>query len=167
MRLVGALLILALVGVGAGAAGCGEDPAPATPTLSGELVSGGRYDPASTQGRIAVVNFWGSWCAPCRAETSELISAYDELKPDGVAFLGINVRDPDLDKSVAFVDKYKVPYPSIRDPASKLALQFDVPPSTVPATVILGRDGKPARTFRGAVLRENLVAAVREVLARG
>ena len=73
------------------------------------------YDPATHKGKVTVVNFWGSWCAPCRAEMPGLVKAYDDLKNDDVAFLGINVRDPNLDQAKAFVDQYKVPFPSIRD----------------------------------------------------
>jgi thiol-disulfide isomerase/thioredoxin len=149
------------------AVGCGSGDEKRDPVLTGELVAGGSYDPATHKGKVTVVNFWGSWCAPCRAEMPGLVKAYDELSEDDVAFLGVNVRDPNLDLARAFVDQYKVPFPSIRDPQSKLALEFDVPPSSIPTTVILGKDGRPAKTFRSAVLENDLLAAVREVLAGG
>jgi peroxiredoxin len=94
-----------------------------------------------------------------------LVEAYNELQSDGVAFLGINVRDPNVDQAKAFVDQFKVPFPNIRDPQSKLALEFDVPPSSIPTTLVLGTDGRPAKTFRSAVLKDDLLKAVREVLA--
>jgi thiol-disulfide isomerase/thioredoxin len=165
MRLLAALLLaatLALTG-----AGCTGDQKKRDPVLAGDLVAGGSYDPATHKDKVTVVNFWGSWCAPCRAEMPGLVKAYDELSKDGVAFLGINVRDPNLDLAKAFVDQYKIPFPSIRDPQSKLALEFDLPPSSIPTTVILGKDGRPAKTFRSAVVEEDLVRAVREVLAGG
>jgi len=124
-------------------------------------------DPATYKGKVTVVNFWGSWCAPCRAEMPGLVKAYDELNKDGVAFLGVNVRDPNVDLAKAFVDQYKVPFPSIRDPQSKLALEFEIPPAGIPTTVILGKNGRPAKTFRTAVVESDLVAAVREVLDGG
>ena len=164
MRLLAAILLTAAL-VFAGA-GCGNDEK-RDPVLAGDLVAGGSYDPAAHKGKVTVVNFWGSWCAPCRAEMPGLVKAYDELSDDGVAFLGVNVRDPNIDLARAFVDQYKVPFPSIRDPQSKLALEFDVPPSSIPTTVILGTDGRPAKTFRSAVLEADLVNAVREVLADG
>jgi thiol-disulfide isomerase/thioredoxin len=167
MRHLAALLLAATLAVtGAGVAGCTDDK-PRDPVLSGELVAGGSYDPATYAGKVTVVNFWGSWCPPCRAEMPGLVEAYNELQDDGVAFLGINVRDPNVDQAKAFVDQYKVPFPNIRDPQSKLALEFDVPPSSIPTTLILGTDGRPAKTFRAAVLKDDLLAAVREVLADG
>jgi thiol-disulfide isomerase/thioredoxin len=163
-QLLAALLAAAFVIT---AAGCTADDKKRDPVLAGDLVAGGSYDPAAHKGKVTVVNFWGSWCAPCRAEMPGLVKAYDELSGDDVAFLGVNVRDPNLDLARAFVDQYKVPFPSIRDPQSKLALEFDVPPSSIPTTVILGKDGRPARTFRTAVLEADLLAAVREVMAGG
>ena len=171
MRLLAAVLLAATLLVAG--AGCGSDAGNAgkaaerDPVLAGDLVAGGSYDPATHKGRVTVVNFWGSWCAPCRAEMPGLVRAYDELSKDGVAFLGVNVRDPNPDLARAFVDQYRVPFPSIRDPQSKLALEFDVPPSSIPTTLILGRDGRPAKTFRSAVLEADLTNAVREVLGSG
>jgi thiol-disulfide isomerase/thioredoxin len=164
MRLLAAIL-LAVTLVFAGA-GCGNDEKPREPALAGELVAGGQYQ-GDHKGKVTVVNFWGSWCAPCRAEMPGLVKAYEDLKGDNVAFLGINVRDPNVDQARAFVEQYKVPYPSIRDPQSKLALEFDDVAANIPTTLILGTDGKPRKTFRTAVLEPDLVAAVREVLAHG
>lgn len=48
-------------------------------------------------GQVVVINVWGQWCGPCRAETSELQKVYDATRGDGVAFLGIDVRDNDID----------------------------------------------------------------------
>jgi thiol-disulfide isomerase/thioredoxin len=162
MRLVTALLTAVLAVTTAGCGNSGDDP-PTNRALSGQLLDGSSYDPGSTKGKVTVVNFWGSWCAPCRAETPELIAAYDQVKSDGVAFLGINVRDPDRDKAIAFVANFKVPYPSIYDPPGKVALAFDVPPSTVPTTLILRRDGTVAVQYREPLLREALADAVRRV----
>jgi thiol-disulfide isomerase/thioredoxin len=166
MRFVSALLAVLLALAGAGLVACSDDP-PRDPKLAGVLVGGGPYDPAGHQGKVTVVNFWGSWCPPCRYEMPGLVAAYQQLSPEGVVFLGVNIRDPDQDKAQAFVDNFKVPYPSLRDPAGKLALEFDIPPSSIPTTLVLGRDGRPAHTFRGVVETPELVAAVREVLADG
>jgi thiol-disulfide isomerase/thioredoxin len=130
-------------------------------------VGGGSYDPAAHQGRVTVVNFWGSWCGPCRAETPELIAAYEAVTADDVAFLGISVRDPDRDKAQAFVAAQRMPYPNIYDPPGKLALAFDVPPSTIPTTLILRRDGSVAKEYRRSLLRDELIAAAREVAGDG
>jgi thiol-disulfide isomerase/thioredoxin len=168
MRLLAALVLAATLALaGAGVAGCGADEKPRDPVLAGELVTGGTFDPATYRGKVTVVNFWGSWCPPCRAEMPGLVKAYEDLSRDGVVFLGVNVRDPNIDLAKAFIEQYKVPFPTIRDPQSKLALEFDVPPANIPTTLVLGTDGRPAKTFRAAVLEDDLRAAVKEVLADG
>jgi thiol-disulfide isomerase/thioredoxin len=88
------------------------------PELSGESLQ----EP-STQirlsdyaGKVVVINIWGSWCGPCRAETPELEKVFEQTKASGVQFLGIDVRD---DRAAAedFVRDRSVTYPSIFDPA--------------------------------------------------
>jgi thiol-disulfide isomerase/thioredoxin len=149
------------------AAGCSADKPEKAPVLQGELLGGGAYDPATHAGKVVVVNFWGSWCAPCRAEAADLNAAYEATKDSGVAFLGINIRDPNKDQAVAFVENFKVPYPSIYDPKSKLALEFDVPPTGIPNTLVLGKDGRVVHTFRSVVGKDELLTQIRAAQGNG
>ncbi len=110
-----------------------------------------------------MVNFWGSWCAPCRAEADDLEDTYQATKGSGVTFLGINVQDS-KDKALAF-EEGRVTYPSIFDPASRQALNFDIPPNTTPATVVLDREGRIAVVIRRAVTRDELRPIVEKIAA--
>ncbi|MEJ7705359.1 MAG: TlpA disulfide reductase family protein [Geodermatophilaceae bacterium] len=65
------------------------------PDFGGTLLDGDAFDSAQLAGDVAVVNFWGSWCGPCRVETPEFQEVYDDVQDDGVSFLGINVKDGD------------------------------------------------------------------------
>lgn len=112
-----------------------------------------------------MLNFWGSWCAPCRAEADDLEATYQATKGSGVAFLGVNVQD-NRDKAVAF-EEGRVTYPSLFDPASRLALALDIPPNTIPATVILDREGRIATVIRAAVTQDGLRPLVEKVAAEG
>ncbi|MET8083845.1 TlpA disulfide reductase family protein [Micromonospora sp. NPDC005197] len=142
---------------------CAPDQRSAPPKLAGELLTGGTYDVSAARGQVVVVNFWGSWCAPCRAEADDLEATYQATKGSGVGFLGINVQDQ-RDKAKAF-EEGRVTYPSLFDPSSRLALDLDIPPNTVPATVVLDREGRVAVVIRAAVKQEGLQPIVERVAA--
>lgn len=135
------------------------------PAVAGDLLGGGSFDLAAHQGKVVVVNFWASWCAPCRAEAADLEEVWQATKASGVQFLGINIRD-EKDKAIAFHDG-RATYPSIFDPAGKIALGFsDVPPSAIPSTLVIDRQGRIAsitrRDIRAAELRPLVEAVVAE-----
>ncbi|MEU5903824.1 TlpA disulfide reductase family protein [Micromonospora sp. NPDC047467] len=140
---------------------CAPDQRSAPPKLAGELLTGGTYDVSQARGQVVVVNFWGSWCAPCRAEADDLEAVYQATKGSGVTFLGINVQDQ-RDKAKAF-EEGRVTYQSLFDPSSRLALDLDIPPNTVPATVVLDREGRVAVVIRAAVKQEGLQPIVERV----
>jgi peroxiredoxin len=147
----------------AGVIECGPADRPPAPDLSGELLDGGRYDLTQDRGQVVVVNFWGSWCAPCRAEADDLERTYQATKASGVRFLGINVQDG-RDKARAF-EQGRLSYPSLFDPSSRLALRFKIPPTVTPATVVLDRQGRIAAVIRRAVRADEFRPLVERVAA--
>ncbi|MEU4685326.1 TlpA family protein disulfide reductase [Streptomyces xinghaiensis] len=117
------------------------------PDLSGETVDGGRAALADYSGDVVVVNVWGSWCAPCRAEMPHLVKVANDTKDEGVRFLGINTRDPNITPARKFEEEFEVPYPSLYDPVGKLMLRFpkgSLNPKAIPSTLVIDREGKIA-----------------------
>jgi thiol-disulfide isomerase/thioredoxin len=143
---------------------CAPEHRPEAPKVAGELLSGGNYDLAQDRGQVVVFNFWGSWCGPCRAEADDLEATYQATREHGVRFLGINIQDG-RDKARAFEEAFKVTYPSVFDPPSRLALAFDIPPNSIPATVVLDREGRIAVVIRAAVQRQMLEPILTRVAA--
>ena len=133
--------------------------------VSGELLDGGSFDLASWRGRVVAVNFWASWCAPCRAEAGDLNDAYRATKALGVEFLGVDIRDQ-RDAGQAFVDGFAMPYPSLFDPAGKVSLALrDVNPNVIPTTVVVDRQGRAAAVFRKRVSAIELETVLRKIAA--
>jgi thiol-disulfide isomerase/thioredoxin len=114
-----------------------------------------------------VINVWYSSCAPCRAEAPDLQAASVTLRPRGVAFVGLNVRDPDRGPALAFQRRFGIGYPSLADTGGRglLALRGAVPPGMVPSTVVLDRQGRVAARISGGTTRATLAGVVEEVLA--
>jgi len=132
------------------------------PKLTGELLDGGDAASIKTEHLVVVVNFWGSWCAPCRAEAADLERTYQATRASAfVAFVGINVRD-DRDRAKAF-EAGRVTYPSIYDPGSRTVLDFNIPPNATPSTVIIDRDGRIAAIKQGAVRQADLEPVIRAI----
>ncbi len=136
---------------------------PVVPDVTGGLVSGDTFSLHSYRGTVTVLNFWGSWCAPCRAEAAELVEVAEATYDEGVRFVGVNVRDS-RDKAAAFERTYRVPYPSVFDPAGRVALAFrDTPPNAIPATIVIDRNGGVAAVLRKPVTAGELRPIVIEV----
>jgi thiol-disulfide isomerase/thioredoxin len=117
------------------------------PKLAGTTLEGKKLDVASYRGRIVVLNVWGSWCPPCRAEAPNFAQVAKETKSKGVQFVGINTRDTSTGPARAFEQDYKMPYPSLYDPTGKLMLRFPkgtLNPQSIPSTVVLDRKGRVA-----------------------
>ena len=121
----------------AGVIECSPDQRPQAREVTGQLLDGGSYDVAQDKGKVVVVNFWGSWCPPCRAEADDLQKTFDATKAGGVVFVGVNSRDG-RDAAKAF-ERGRVTFPSIYDPDGKVALKFDVTQVSTPSTLILDK----------------------------
>jgi len=143
---------------------CTPDQRPQARAVTGNLLGGGTYDVAEDRGKVVVVNFWGSWCNPCRAEADDLESTYQATKARDVTFIGVNSRD-DRDSAKAFERGFGVTYRSVYDRDGSVALKFDVTQASTPATLILDRQGRIAAGIRRATTAAELQRLVERIAA--
>lgn len=116
-------------------------------------------------GQVVVINIWGSWCGPCRAEADDLNRAATALADQGVQFLGINVRD-NRGAAADFLKVKQVPYPSVFDPSMRTLLAVrGYPTSAIPSTLVLDRQRRVAYIFLRVVTADELIAVVGAVAA--
>jgi len=124
------------------------------PVFAGTTLRGDQ--PISTailSGKVGVVNFWGSWCGPCRREQGPLEMLSKEYAARGVQFVGINARRDQKAAALAYLDEFHVTYPSVYNPDSSIAYQFRV--RFMPATFVIDREGRIAAEFIGAIADAN------------
>lgn len=137
-----------------------EAPGP----VAGTTLAGRKTSLADYRGKVVVLNVWGSWCKPCRAEAPILAAAARDLRSRGVVFLGINSRDPEQAAPRAFERRFEVPYDSIYDPSGRTLLAFrgTLPPNGIPSTVIIDAEGRVAGSNIGAITRTTLYDLVED-----
>ena len=136
------------------------------PALSGTTLDGIRLDVADLGPGPVVVNIWGSWCAPCKAEQPALERVAEATRSRGVRFVGINIRDFSRTPAQRHVARFEVTYPSLYDPSARLLTRFrSVPPKTIPTTYVLDGSGRVAAYVYGPVEADSLTRLVERVLA--
>lgn len=134
------------------------------PAIQGPTLDGGTASLAAHKGKVVVLNFWASWCNPCRAEAPVLKDIAAKTKASGVEFIGVDFKD-DKTRALAFERTEQTGYPSIHDQPGEIALAFQgtVPPAAIPSTLIIDRQGKIAGRALGAVKYTDLMNAVTKV----
>jgi cytochrome c biogenesis protein CcmG/thiol:disulfide interchange protein DsbE len=135
-----------------------SQPAPALDTVD---LAGQPWQLAGLRGKVAVVNFWASWCEPCVAELPVLAAL---AKRDGVAVVGVNYKES-LDTIERFKAAHPIPYPVLRDRTGDLFKAWS--PGVMPATIVLDRQGRARWRTVGEIPADDtrLRAAIDALLA--
>ncbi len=112
-----------------------------------------KQDLGDYRGKIVVLNFWASWCEPCRSEAKALEAFQKELQAHNGTVLGVDFRDTQPDAK-AFKKEFGITYPSLRDSEGKLAARYGT--QALPETFVINRSGKIVDLRRGEVNAKDL-----------
>lgn len=129
------------------------------------LLNGGTWQLSAHRGQVVLVNYWATWCEPCREELPGLVAVAKEYQPQGLAVVGVSMDDgKDVSARVQqFVTRYQVPYPiAFPAPAPRSLGPGD---SIIPTSVLLDRHGRVVKRYTGAVERADFAKDVAAALA--
>ena len=139
---------------------------PKAASWSGVTESGEAISSTQLEGVITVMNFWYAGCAPCRIEMPELIELQTEFLPEGVQFIGVNVRDSS-ETSLAFARRIDMNFPSVMDAKTgSVVLGFTgvVTPQAVPTTLVIDAQGNVSARVLGRIDKGILTTLVKTVI---
>ena len=101
---------------------------------------------AEQRGRVVMVNFWATWCGPCKIEMPHLVRLYDKYRASGFQLLGVNIDDDPRNAS-ASAAKLGITFPVLLDGDKRVAKLYEL--STMPTTLLIDRDGRLRHVHRG------------------
>lgn len=133
------------------------------PDFTLDLMDGGQLLRSELAGRPVVINFWASWCTPCRDEAAGLERTWRDYEGRGVVFVGIDIQDSELDARF-YLEEFDVTYPNGRDEDGKITVEYGV--VGLPVTFFVSKEGVIERRWVGAIPESRLLDWT-ESLAQG
>lgn len=133
------------------------------PPFSLELVSGQPLSLEELRGKVVMVDFWSSWCPPCRQEAKDLEAAYQSFRARGVEFVGIAIWD-DRGDVQAFLEEFDVQYPNGLDDTGRIAINYGV--RGIPEKFFIDREGRLVKKFVGPMTSQDVARVLEEMLAQ-
>lgn len=121
-------------------------PSTVAPDFALKSLEGSNLRLQEQRGRVVMVNFWATWCGPCKIEMPHLVRLYDKYKGSGFQLLGVNI-DEDPRQAQQLATKMGLHFPVLLDTEKRVSKLYDL--STMPSTVLIDRNGRVRYIHRG------------------
>ena len=131
------------------------------PNFTITTFEGTKISMESLRGKPVVINFWASWCPPCRIEAPLLERTWRAYKDRGVVFIGVDIQDKEED-ALAYIREFDITYPNGPDPNGEITIDYGV--SGLPVTFFVSRTGEIVRRWVGAIERSVLISSIEEIM---
>jgi len=133
------------------------------PTLAVETMDGETINLAEQDGRLLLINFWATWCAPCREEIPDLKALHSELEAEGLTVIGVSLDRQGREAVAPFVEKHAINYPIVIDGDGTVEAEFGPIPG-LPTTVLVTPDGQVTKRVVGVFPAEKMKPTLREMI---
>lgn len=162
--LVGLIAVAAVIGFALARQNQAQPTAGRAPDFTITTFDGDEMTLSELRGNIVIVNFWASWCGPCRDEAPALQAVWEKYRDDGVIILGVAYVDSESG-SRAFIEEYSLTYPNGPDVGTRISDDYNI--RGVPETFIIDQNGEVAEFIYAQVTEADLSATIDRLLATG
>lgn len=161
--LLGIVAVAAVLGIQLARQNATQPTSGRAPDFHLVLFGGNEIRLSELRGRVVLVNFWASWCPPCREEAPDLQALHEAYGDAGLTVLGVNILESSRQKALDFIDEFALTYPNGEDIGQFIAKQYRV--EGPPESFLIDKEGNISRFILGALRFDDMNASIASLLA--